>query len=131
MKPILDAIKTRLYATSTLTAALGSRIYLDQAPPNESLPLLVYGMNGTATVTRMMGGVSRYEITVEFTFQYANAGTTAIHTASEALETAFATSMAATGFDRVTAIKASGGVPSFSDDAWSMTDTYRVIAHDT
>jgi hypothetical protein len=39
--------------------------------------------------------------------------------------------MSATGFDRVSAVKTGGGVPSFEDDAWTMTETYRLTAFDT
>ena len=130
MKPILDAVKTRLYGTSTLTSALGSRIYLDQAPPNAAFPLLVYGTQASATVTPHFGGQNRYDLTVNFLFVYSNAGADAIYTATSALETALSTTMSATGFDRVSAVKVSATVPSFDDDAWSMTETYRLTAFD-
>jgi len=130
VKPILDAVKTRLYANSTLTSALGSRIYLDQAPPNAAFPLLVYGTQASATVTPHFGGQNRYDLTVNFLFVYSNAGIDAIYTATSALETALSTTMSATGFDRVSAVKVSATVPSFDDDAWSMTETYRLTAFD-
>jgi len=131
VKPILDAVKTRLYANSTLTSALGSRIYLDQAPSNAAFPLLVYGTQASATVTTHFGGQNRYDLTVNFLFVYSNAGADAIYTATSALETALSTTMSATGFDRVSAVKVSATVPSFDDDAWSMTETYRLTAFDT
>jgi len=131
VKPILDAVKTRLYANSTLTSALGSRIYLDQAPSNAAFPLLVYGTQASATITPHFGGQNRYDLTVNFLFVYSNAGADAIYTATSALETALSTTMSATGFDRVSAVKVSATVPSFDDDAWSMTETYRLTAFDT
>ena len=130
MKAILDALKTRLYATSSLTTPLSSRIYLDEAPANALLPLVVYSATNSVA-TPMFGGGVRYDITVDFTINYANSGTTDIHTIADAIATALATTMAATGFDRVTAVKQSGGVPSFQNDAWSMTETYRLTAFDT
>lgn len=130
MKPMLDAVKSRLYATSALTTALGSRIYLDQAPANASFPLLVYGTRASATVTPHFGGQNRYDLVVEFLIVYSNAGSDGIYTIASALETALSTAMTATGFDRVSAVKVSSSVPSFEDDAWSMTETYRLTAFD-
>jgi hypothetical protein len=129
-KPIMDALKTRLYATSALTTALGSRIYLDEGPANAALPLLVYSATNSQVVP-MFGGVTRYDITVDFNIAYSNSGTTDIWTIAGHIETALSTSMTATGFDRVRATKVSGGVPSFENDAWSMVETYRLTAFDT
>lgn len=129
-KPIMDALKARLYATTALTTPLGSRIYLDEGPANAALPLMVYSSTST-TVTPMFGSLKRYELTVEFVIAYANGGTTDIWTVAAALETALSTAMSATGFDRVSAVKTGGGVPSFDDDAWTMTETYRLTAFDT
>lgn len=130
MKPILDAVKARLYATSALTTALGSRIYLDQAPANAAFPLLVYGTRSNATITPHFGGQNRYDLTVEFLIVYSNAGSDGIYTVASALETALSTAMTATGFDRVSAVKVSSTVPSFEDDAWTITETYRLTAFD-
>ncbi|NDF13234.1 MAG: DUF3168 domain-containing protein [Proteobacteria bacterium] len=129
MKPIMDALKTRLYATSALTTPLSSRIYLDEGPANASLPLVIYSAVSTVA-TPMFSGVTRYDMTVDFQIMYANSGTTDIWTISQAIQTALSTTMTATGFDRVSAVKINGGVPSFSNDAWSMTDTYRLTAFD-
>jgi len=131
-KPMMDALKTRLHATSALTTPLSSRIYLDEGPANAALPLIVYRA-AESTVTPMMGSgtIKRYDILVDFEIAYANSGTTDIWTIAGALETALSTTMTATGFDRVSAVKVSGGVPSFSDDSWSMIERYRLTAFDT
>jgi hypothetical protein len=78
----------------------------------------------------MFGTLKRYDMTVEFVIAYANAGTTDIWTVAADIETALSTTMSATGFDRVSAVKTGGGVPSFEDDAWTMTETYRLTAFD-
>lgn len=129
MKPILDAVKKTI-GDSTLSTALGNRIYLDQAPANAAFPLLVWGTQASATVTPHFGGRNRYDLTVNFLFVYSNAGSDDIYTATATLETALSTSMTATGFDRVSAVKVASSVPSFEDDAWSMTETYRLTAFD-
>jgi hypothetical protein len=128
-KPIMDALKTRLYATTALTTPLGNRIYLDEGPANSALPLMVYSATET-TVTPMFGSIKRYDLVVDFLIAYSNSGTTDIWTISTALETALSTTMSATGFDRVSAVKVAGGVPSFEDDAWTMTEQYRLTAFD-
>lgn len=130
MKAILDALKARLYATGSLTTAVGSRIYLDNAPANSQFPRLVYRAT-EATATPMFGGLTRYDVEVEFRYFYSNAGDVAIWTASAAVATALATKMTATGFDAVRSVKIAGGVPAFEDDSWSMIDRYRLTAFDT
>jgi hypothetical protein len=129
-KSMMDALKTRLYTTSTLTNALGSRIFLDEGPANAARPLLVYSATETQVVP-MFGGVNRYDITVEFAIAYENSGTNDIWSIAGYIETAMSTFMSATGFDRVRATKVSGGVPSFENDGWTMTETYRLTAFDT
>lgn len=130
MKAILDAIKTRLYLQTALTTALSSRIYLDTAPADAQLPLLVYAPVAPASTTQHFGGVVRYDMTVTFQIIYTNAGTDSIYTIASAIETAMSTTMTATGYDRVTAVKQSSSAPSFADDAWSITETYRLTAFD-
>jgi hypothetical protein len=129
-KAIMDALKTRLHATTVLVNRLGGRMYLDEGPSNAALPLMVYSATSTV-VTPMFGTLKRYDMTVEFVIAYANAGTTDIWTVAADIETALSTTMSATGFDRVSAVKTGGGVPSFEDDAWTMTETYRLTAFDT
>lgn len=128
-KAILDALKTRLHATTALTAVVGTRIYLDVGPADAALPLLVYRVT-ESRVERLMS-VSRQTMKVEFVFQFANSGTQDIHTAVSALATALSTSVSPTGYDRATFIREEAGVPSFADDAWSITETYRATAFDT
>jgi len=128
MKAILDGIWTRLSA-ATIYTTLGGRIYLNQGPADALLPLMVY-QAAEATSERLMGGVVKYTLEVEFTIFYDNAGSTAIHTIADQLRTALSTSASATGFDRITFVQLAGGVPSFSDDSWSMVERYRVTAFD-
>jgi len=125
---ILNAIKTRLAATSSLTAIVGTRIYLDVGVANAALPLLVY--RATDTRTEPMVNAVKHTMQLEFQFFFANSGTQDIHTAAQALATAFSTSLSVTGFDRAVLVRSSSGVPSFSDDSWSMTETYRLTAFD-
>lgn len=128
MKAILDGIWTRL-SGATVYTTLGGRIYLNQGPADAMLPLMVYSAPETG-VERIMGGVVKYTIDIEFTIFYDNGGTTAIHTIADQLATALSTSATATGFDRISFVRLNGGVPAFSDDSWSMTERYRATAFD-
>lgn len=129
-KAILDALKTRLYASTSLMTALGNRAYLDSGPVNAALPLLVYRSTGVRT-TPIFGSVTRYDLDFEFQFFFNNTGTQDIHTVSALLKTALSTPLSPTGFDRATFVRGEAGAPSFSDDSWTMIETYRAIAFDT
>lgn len=128
MKAILDGIWTRL-SGSTLNTTIGGRIYLNQGPQDATFPLIVYSSPET-NVERLMGGVVKYTMELEFTIFYDNNGTTAIHTIADQLATALSTTATATGFDRISFVRLNGGVPAFSDDSWSMTERYRATAFD-
>jgi hypothetical protein len=124
-KAILDALATRLNA-STLNTTLGGRLGVDQLAANVALPAMVYRV-ASADTAKLYQSLERYDLRVEFVFfQKAGDGTT-MHTLSGQLETALATTLTVSGFDRVTMIRQSVGSPSFEDDAWTMTDTYRAI----
>ena len=128
-KAVLDALSTRL-TTSTISTTLGGRIAVDQLAANVALPAMIYRVT-TADTARLFSGLERYEMRLEFIFyQKAGDGTT-MHTLSDQLLVALATSIAPTGFDRVTFIRLTVGAPSFEDDAWTMTDTYRAIGFKT
>lgn len=134
MKAILDALKTRLYATTAFANVFGGgatpRIYLDQGPADAAFPLCVYAPQA-GTVQRMMGGVVRHEFEVEFRFFASADQAAALHSASAALDAGLATALTVTGFDRATVTRSSAGAPSFADDSWTMTERYRVVAFDT
>ena len=126
---ILNALKTRLHTTTALTALVGTRIYLDVGVANAALPLLVY--RATSTRVEKLMSATRHTMDFEFEFHFSNSGTQDIHTAAAALATALSTPLTVTGFDRAVFVRQESGVPSFSDDAWSMTETYRATAFDT
>lgn len=126
---ILNALKTRLHSTAALTAVVGTRIYLDVGVANAPLPLLVY--RATSTRVERMMSATRHTMEFEFEFHFSNSGTQDIHTAASALATALSTSLSVTGFDRAVFVRQESGVPSFSDDAWTMTETYKATAFDT
>jgi len=134
MKAILDALKTRLHSTTAFANVFGGvsapRIYLDQGPADAVLPLCVYAPQA-GTVERMMGGVVRHQFEVEFRFFTTAPQAAALHTAVAELSSALATPLSVTGFDRATLTRVSSGAPSFSDDSWSITERYRVVAFDT
>lgn len=132
MKAILDAIKTRLYATSALTTPLGGatpRIYLDSAPADTPMPLMVYKPQAD-NLSRMFGGDTRHQFDISFEIYVEASTPSQLHTLAAALGTAFATTLTVTGFDRATVTRQTAGVPSFSDSAWSIVEVYRVVAHD-
>jgi len=127
-KALLDAVQTKL-AASTIGSTLGNRFALSIAETDAILPLMVYDVE-SYTTTPIFGTAVRYEVVFFFTFHAKGSYGTAIHTLSTQLETALtAAPIAATGFDRLTFTKLSNGVPSFSDDAWSMTDRYRAVGY--
>ena len=127
-KALLDAVQTKL-AASTIGTTLGNRFALSIAETDAILPLMVYDVE-SYTTTPIFGTAVRYEVVFFFTFHAKGAYGTAIHTLSTQLETALtAAPLSATGFDRLTFTKLSNGVPSFSDDAWSMTDRYRAVGY--
>jgi hypothetical protein len=129
MKAILDALKTRLHGTLALTNVIGTRIYLDVGVANAPLPLLIYRAT-ESRVERLMG-VTKHTMTFEFEFFFSNSGTQDIHTAAAALATALSTPLTVSGFDRAVFIREEAGAPSFADDSWSITETYRATAFDT
>jgi len=126
---ILNALKTRLHTTAALQAVVSTRIYLDVGVANAALPLLVY--RATATRVEKMMSATRHTMDFEFEFHFSNSGTQDIHTAAGALATALSSPLTVTGFDRAVFVRQESGVPSFSDDAWSITETYRATAFDT
>ena len=128
-KAILDAVKSRLYATSAITTALTSRIYYNSAPANANLPLLVY--NATIRTTPFFGAITRHEVEIEFAIQYNNETGVDAYTVSDGLATAFSTPMTVTGFDALRGVRIERGVPSLADDGWTMVERWRFIAHDT
>jgi hypothetical protein len=77
--------------------------------------------------------MSAVKHTMEFEFQFffSNSGTQDIHSAAAGLAAALATPLTVTGFDRAVFVRQQVGVPSFSDDSWTMTETYRATAFDT
>ena len=127
---ILNALKTRLYATTALTTTFGSRIYLDQAPANAQLPLLIY-RTPQVTTTPMFGSIVMHRADFEFQMFFDGTGSQTIHTGAANLATALATPLTVSGFDRATFQRIQAGVPSKTDDSWSMTETYRMTAFDT
>jgi len=127
---ILNALKSRLAATTSLTAIVGTRIYLDVGVANAPLPLLVYRTTSTE-VRKFMSGTSQHVMEFDFELFFGNSGTQDIHTAAAAIGTALATPLTVTGFDRATFVRVESGVPSFSDDGWTMTERYRATAFDT
>ena len=130
-KAILDALKTRLYASSGLNAIFGTKIYLTEGPADIVTPIMVYKSDRMST-TPYFGSVTRCELEIEFIFHLGNAGDSSGHTAATALATALATPLTGvTGFDRVRFTQIESGVPSFADDTWTMIERYRAIAHDT
>jgi hypothetical protein len=129
MQSILDALKARLAATTALTSIVGTRIYLDVGQANAPLPLLTYRV--TNVDVEPHNSATRYVVDFEFTFFFGNTGTQDIHSAASALATALSLPLSPTGFDRAKFVLTSAGVPSFSDDAWSMLIQYRAYAFDT
>lgn len=128
-KAILDAIKTRLYATAAITSELTSRVYYNSAPTDSRLPLLVY--TARVSTTPFFGAVTRHEVEIEFQIQYDNRGGTDIYIVSDGLASAFSTPMTVTGFDALRGVRLERGVPSFADDGWTMIERWRFVAHDT
>lgn len=129
-KAILDAIKTRLYATTDLTNATYNRIYLDRAPADSRYPLLVYRIADIRT-TNFFAGMTRHELQIDFSIYGKDETSTDLYTIANAIESALSTSITVTGFDAARAVRLSRGVPSMNEDSWTMTERYRVVAHDT
>jgi len=130
-KVILDALNSRLDATASLTSIVGSKIYLQEGPPDVNPPLLVYKATAVRTIP-YFGAVGRIEIDLDFIFHLGNTGTATGYTSTAALATALSTPLTSvTGYDRVRFTQVESGVPSFEDDSWSIVERYRAIAHDT
>jgi hypothetical protein len=129
-KAILDAVWTKL-AASTLYTTLGGRIALNQLPADTRVPLLVYGPTGEPSITKAFGGIDRYDLEMEFTFYQSGSDGTTCYTLSDQLLTGLTGAISPTGFDRLTVVRSAVGVPSFSDDCWSITDRYRAVGFKT
>lgn len=130
-KAILDALKTRLYATAGLTSIFGTKIYLTEGPMDIVPPLMIY-RSASMSTTPYFGSVTRCELEIEFIFHLGSSGDSTGHTAAAALQTALASPLTSvTGFDRVRFTQLESGVPSFADDSWTIVERYRAIAHDT
>ena len=91
-KAILDAMKTRLYATASLTALVGQKIYLNSGPANQTLPLLIFAATEVRT-TPFFGGLTKHELDIEFQIQYGTEGHDA-YSVADAVATALSTPMA-------------------------------------
>jgi hypothetical protein len=128
-KAILDAMKTRLYATSSLTDLVGQKIYLNSGPANQTLPLVIFAATDFRT-TPFFGGLTKHELDVEFQIQYPTSSGLDMYNVADAISTALSTPITVTGFDAARATRLSRGVPSFTDDGWTMIERWRVIAHD-
>jgi hypothetical protein len=128
-KAILDAVKTRLYATASLTALVGQRIYLNSADANSILPLVIFTAPEVRT-TPYFGSVTRHEIDLEFQIQYGTSSGLDTYNVADAIATALSTPITVTGFDAARATRTARGVPSFNDDGWTMIERWRVVAHD-
>jgi hypothetical protein len=128
-KAILDAIKTRLYATASLTALVGQKIYLGSGPANESLPLLIFTAPEIRT-TPYFGGITKHELEIEFQIQLDTTSGIDLYNVADAVATALSTPISVTGFDAARSTRVSRGVPSFTDDGWTMIERWRVVAHD-
>lgn len=128
-KAILDAVKTRLYATASLTALVGQRIYLNSAETNDRLPLVVYTAADVRT-TPYFGSITRHEIDLEFQIQYGTNSGVEAYQVADAIASALSTPISVTGFDAARSTRTARGVPSFSDDGWTMIERWRVVAHD-
>ena len=128
-KVILDAIKTRLYATASLTALVSTRIYLNSAEANDRFPLVIFAATEVRT-TPYFGSIVRHEIDLEFQIQLGTTSGLDCYNVADAIATALSTPMSVTGFDAARATRVARGVPSFTDDGWTMIERWRVVAHD-
>jgi len=123
---VMIALANR-FKGSTLETALGGRIYADSGPADAAIPLLIWTLESVA-VSKIFGGAQKFDMNFSFAF-YESGDQTTIHTRSSQLETLLATKLSATGFDRVTFVRTNSGVPSFSDDGWTMTDKYKAVGY--
>ena len=99
------------------------------APANQTLPLLIFAATEVRT-TPFFGGLTKHELDVEFQIQYATPSPLDAYNVADAISTALSTPMSVTGFDAARATRVSRGVPSFTDDGWTMIERWRVVAHD-
>ena len=132
-KLILNAVWARILASpinATLggTALLGGRICLDQLPADTALPCVVYAIDRMDT-GKSFGDDERFDLTLSFTMYQGGQNGLDIYALSEQILSALTAKLSPTGFDRFTLTRVSCGVPSFADDCWTMTDTYRGVGY--
>lgn len=130
MKAVLDSIAAGITSSASTSwfQGLGGRVYLNEAPPNVSLPLCVYSVADHA-ITQTFGS-DREAFSIEFTQYHPHTSGVAVALLSaEKLHTLLDDkALTATGYDRVVIRAESRGVPAMEDDAISTTSRFRLIA---
>lgn len=125
---IMDSLKTKLWA-SGFYSAVGGRIAVERLAADAPMPCCVYSLR-QFDIQRYMGNQERYEAVIEFTiFDACKTGTDTLHSLADSLRSAVTTgNYTITGLDRITMTRLSGGAPSFDDEAWSITERYRLVS---
>lgn len=132
---LLNALYTKIL-TSTgaggFAAVFASRVYLDIAPADTTLPLCVY--TGSQMVReRNMGGTSLHSLRITFSMYTTNDSSVIVVSAQSKLKTLLdgVVLSGVSGYDRATVILREQGVPQFEDDSWSIEDEYELVGQIT
>lgn len=130
MKAVLDSIAAGITSSASTSwfQGLGGRVYLNEAPPNVSLPLCVYSVADHA-ITQTFGS-DREAIAIEFEQFHPHTSGEAVALASaEKLHTLLDDNpLTATGYSRVVIRAESRGVTSMDDDAIRTLSRFRITA---
>lgn len=131
---LLNALWTKIL-TSTGSGGFAntftSRVYLNSAPADTTLPLCVY--TGSQMVReRTMNGTSRHSLRITFSMYDTNGSSSILVTAQLRLKTLLdGVVLTVSGYDRATVILREQGVPQFEDDSWSIEDEYELVGQIT
>jgi|LakMenEpi03Aug12_release.lakeMendotaPanAssembly.Ray.scaffolds.fasta_scaffold585912_2 hypothetical protein len=132
MNEFLRSLNSALVSTELTSwyQTLGTRVYLNVAPENATLPLCVYRVvDHIIEPVFATNKVSRERITIEFDqFHQTSGGVTAGLSASESLAVLLDNrELNPTGYDRIVLRSESRGVPEVEDDAIRTTSRFRAI----
>lgn len=130
MNDFLQSLNTKIVSTAATSwyQSLGTRVYLEAAPEDASLPLCVYRVEShEIEPTFATNNVSRERFTIAFEQYHAtNAGITAALAASDSLATLLDNvTLSPTGYDRVVLRSESRGVPEVEEHAIRTVSRFR------
>lgn len=130
MRTILQSLKTKLQSTALTSwyQSLGGRVYLDEAPPNITLPLCRYSVADHAITQTFENDREAATLVFQHYHTHRTGANVALAAADSLHDLLDNSSLTATGYDRVVIRAESRGVSTMQDDAIVTESRFRIIA---